>query len=283
MSITLTSPVSRMGGKYYLRNWLADMIPKHTLYCEPFCGAGHLLFSKTPSPVEVINDIDGCLIEFFKTIQHPEKRQILIDRLNYMPYSRALWLDIRTQWKQGDLPTNDIERVSQWFYLNRTCFSGDQKHGGFAVPSVTGRNPIISFRNTVDSLNIVAKRLKNVCIENLPYQECIKRYQSEDTLVYADPPYWNAEKFYGKDCFTQDDHYKLAELLRNNKGKIMVSHYANPVYDGLYKGWNRYEYASFKGSHKAAPGTEKPVTVECLYANFEPIKTRGLFNENILV
>jgi DNA adenine methylase len=92
--------------------------------------------------VEVLNDTDKYLTNFFRVIQHPEKRQRLIDLLAFMPYSRALWQDIRSRWKQGNLPQDEIERVSWWYYLNRTTFSGDQKRGGFAIPSTTGRNPV---------------------------------------------------------------------------------------------------------------------------------------------
>ncbi|GIL20821.1 MAG: hypothetical protein DWB56_13955 [Candidatus Jettenia sp.] len=59
----------------------------------------------------------------------------------------------------------------------------------------------------------------------------------------------------------------------------MVTHYQNGLYDELYKGWQRYEYESFKGSHKSDAGEEKPGTTEILYTNFEPeLKTRSLFN-----
>ena len=64
----------------------------------------------------------------------------------------------------------------------------------------------------------IAERLRNVCVENLDYQECIQKYASTNTLFYADPPYWNAKHYYGKDSFTQDDNYKLAELLNRVKG-----------------------------------------------------------------
>ncbi|MCR4321296.1 MAG: DNA adenine methylase, partial [Candidatus Brocadiaceae bacterium] len=165
----LKSPVSRIGGKYYLAGWLNQYIPEHVTYCEPFSGAAHLLFSKSPSQVEVINDIDNHLINFFRVIQNSETRQVLIDRLTYMPYSRGLWQDIRKNWKAGNIPVVDeIERVSWWYYLNRTTFSGDMNRGGFAMPSTTGRNPVQSFRNTIDSLNDIAERLRNICIENLP-------------------------------------------------------------------------------------------------------------------
>ncbi len=272
----LKSPVNRMGGKYYLTGWLSQYIPEHTAYIEPFCGAGHLLFSKESSQVEVLNDIDGFLTSFFELLKDDTKRSKLIQTLDNMPYSRSLWQDIRMNWKQGNIPQDEIERAAYWYYLNRTTFSGDQKRGGFAIPSTTGRNPVQSFRNAVDSLDTIAERLRNVCIENLSYKDCILRYDSPETLFFCDPPYLNSEHYYGD--FTQDDHRTLAEILHGIKGQVMVSHYSNSLYDDLYKGWNRYEYKSFKGSHKAAPGTEKPVTVEALYCNFEPVKTRGLFD-----
>lgn len=276
MNVTLKSPINRLGGKYFLRSWLTSMIPEHVLYCEPFCGAGHLPFSKTPSQAEIINDIDGHLITFFKVIKDHEKRQKLIEILGYMPYSRSLWQEIRTNWKQGNIPGDPVDASAQWFYLNRTCFSGDQVRGGFAVPSTTGRNPVQSFRNAIEGLGDIAERLRNVCIENLPYAECVKRYDSENTLFYCDPPYLNAEHYYGN-SFSQEDHYKLAKVLHGIKGKAMVSHYANELYDKLYIGWHRYEYQSFKGSHKST-GEEKPKTVEVLYCNFEALRQRSLFD-----
>ncbi len=273
--LSVKSPISRTGGKYYLTSWISQYIPEHVTYVEPFCGAGHLLFSKESSQVEILNDIDNYLISFFRVIQHPEKRQRLIDLLTFMPYSRALWQDIRSRWKAGNIPGNEIERVSQWFYLNRTCFSGDQKRGGFAIPSTTGRNPVTSFRNSIKDLDTIAERLRNVCIENLDYQECIKRYDSPETLFYCDPPYCDSEHYYG-DSFSLDDHHRLSELLHDIKGQAMVSHYSNSLYNDLYKDWQRYEYQSFKGSYKSE-GEEKPKTNEVLYTNFRPSQ-RGLFD-----
>lgn len=58
----------------------------------------------------------------------------------------------------------------------------------------------------------------------------------------------------------------------------MVTHYQNDLYDELYRDWQRYEYSSFKGSHKSNTGKTKPQTTEILYCNFEPeVKTRSLF------
>ncbi|MCF6159518.1 MAG: DNA adenine methylase [wastewater metagenome] len=272
------SPIYRFGGKHYLASWIAEKIPGHAVYVEPFAGAGHLLFAKGHSKVEVLNDIDKHLMTFYNVLQHPIKRRKLVERLQGMPYSRSLWQEMREQWKQGYLPSDEVIRSAWWFYLNRTCFAGDQLRGGFAVPSTTGRNPVQSFRNAIDSLNAVADRLRNVCIENLDYRECINRYDSRDTLFFCDPPYLNAEHYYTRGDFTLDDHSTLADLLHQVKGKVMITHYQNDLYDELYRDWQRYKFQSFKGSHKADTGEVKPQTTEALYCNFEPrAKTRDLF------
>lgn len=276
MSITLKSPISRMGGKYYLISWISQYIPEHVCYVEPFCGAGHLLFSKESSQVEVINDIDSHLIAFFRLLKDVTKRSKLIQTLDNMLYSRRLWQEIRSSWKQGNIPQNEVERAAWWYCLNRTCFSGDQRLGEFAVPSTTGRNPAQSYRTAIDTFEDIARRLRNVTVENLSYQKCIRRYDSDTTLFYCDPPYLDAEHYYGN-SFTLQDHYKLAEILREVRGKVMVSHYKNGLYDELYKDWYRQEYRSFKGSSKFTGGT-KPKTLEVIYCNFETIKNRGLFD-----
>ena len=260
-----------------MSQWLCSFLPEHICYVEPFAGGAKLLFSKEPSPVEILNDIDDDLVNLYRVIQNAEKRQKLVNILNEIPYSRSVF----QSWKYGDKTTlDDIEKAGRYFFLCKASFAGDVERGGFGIPSKrTGRNPARTFRTAIVSLDIVADRLKNVTIECLDYQECIRRYDSPESLFYVDPPYLNTEHYYGKDGFSLQDHYRLSELLNNIKGQAMVSHYSNSLYDQLYQGWHRYEYSSFKGSSKANLGTEKPKTVEVLYCNFEPqIKTQGLFN-----
>ncbi|MEK6729945.1 MAG: DNA adenine methylase, partial [Planctomycetota bacterium] len=145
-----------------MRGWLSEKIPEHVCYVEPFAGAGHLLFSELPSKVEILNDIDNHLINFFQISQKPKKCGRLLGRQAFMPYSRALWRDIRNRWKHSIIPSNSVEAASEWFYLNRSTFSGDQKRGGFACLSITGRNSVQRFRNADYYRSIRAAEPKGV-------------------------------------------------------------------------------------------------------------------------
>ena len=276
----LKSGINRVGGKAYLSQWLCSFLPEHTLYCEPFAGGAKLFFAKKPSLVEILNDSDNNLVNLYRCMQNAEKRLKLISFLNETPYSRSVFQN----WKYGDEMTlNDIEKAGRYFFLCKASFAGDVERGGFGIPSKgTGRNPARTFRTAIDSFDILADRLKNAVIECLDYSDCIQRYDSPGSLFFCDPPYLNTEDYYGKGCFTLEDHHKLAELLHDIKGHAMITHYSNELYDSLYKGWNRYEYQSFKGSYKST-GESKPKTNEVLYTNFRPLKTRGLFNGNIMV
>jgi len=50
------------GGKQQLAKYYSSIIPKHTLYCEPYFGGERSSLRKNPSEIEVINDSNGELI-----------------------------------------------------------------------------------------------------------------------------------------------------------------------------------------------------------------------------
>jgi len=54
-------------------NKLLPLIPKHHTYVEVFGGAANLLLAKEPSAVEVYNDIDSGLVNFFRVIRDKDK------------------------------------------------------------------------------------------------------------------------------------------------------------------------------------------------------------------
>jgi len=277
----IASIIPRIGGKAYLCNWIIEKIPdNHKVFVEVFAGSCVISINKKPSETTIINDLDLHLITFWKVLQDSLKRKQLIQFLDCMLYSRTLWRELRERWKSGSIPADPIERAGEWFFLNRSCYASDIRHGGF-IGYTQGRNMCKTFRNAVEQLNEVGELVKTWIIENLDYKTCITRFDSPDTVFYCDMPYYlPGKRECYQDSFTLDDHKALAELLNNIKGWALVSHYKDNIISELYEGWNCYEYSSFKGSSN---GDTKPVTVECLYTNFETVKKRGLFDENILV
>lgn len=84
----MKSPISWFGGKYYLAHKIIKLFPPHSIYVEPFGGAAHVLFAKEPSPVEVYNDIDSGLVNFFRVLRDPKSFGELALLCSLTPYSR---------------------------------------------------------------------------------------------------------------------------------------------------------------------------------------------------
>ena len=53
----MKSPINWYGGKYYMANDIIELFPEHTMFVEGFGGAGHIIFKKKPSNMEVYNDL----------------------------------------------------------------------------------------------------------------------------------------------------------------------------------------------------------------------------------
>jgi DNA adenine methylase len=65
----MKTPITYYGGKQNMVSTIVPLLPKHNLYCEPFFGGGAIFFAKEKSRVEVINDTNKELINFYKIVQ----------------------------------------------------------------------------------------------------------------------------------------------------------------------------------------------------------------------
>jgi len=250
-----------MGGKYYLANWIIPYFPAHQLYVEVFGGAGHILFKKESSKVEIFNDRDDNIANFFKVI-----RQNLKDfeqRIHLYPYSRSLFYEIRDRWQVGQIPSDRIDRAVEWYYLIRCSFNSNKGSFGYGKK----RNLAITFSNSLDTLPLIQQRLRSVILECLDFRDCIVKYDGPDTLFYCDPPYFGFEKYYDIK-FIEKDHEDLSKILKNIKGKFLVSYYPHPFIKELYAGFNFYYKKLHKPSTYYPDIKTKPITTEILITNF---------------
>jgi DNA adenine methylase len=210
----MVGPLPYVGGKNRIANKIIEILPKHTTYVEPFAGGAQVFFHKDPSPVEVLNDRFGEIVNFFRVCQsHHEE---LLRYLKYVLASRD-WFD--NFQKQNPDSLTDVQRAARFFYLQKNAFGGLVVHRNYhyCVARPSNFNP----ENFPQLIENTSKRLQNVQIENLPYEEVLLRYDRPKTLFYLDPPYWG-RKFY-RFNFGEADFVQMEERLRKIKGKFVLS------------------------------------------------------------
>ena len=115
----MTGPLSYIGGKNRLAKLLISLFPEHTTYVEPFAGGAQVFFHKEPSAVEVLNDLDGDIVNFFRVCQwHYEE---LIRYLRFCVVSRKLYEQLASSDPRF---LTDVQRAGRFFYLQKNCYGG---------------------------------------------------------------------------------------------------------------------------------------------------------------
>jgi DNA adenine methylase len=251
--------VPYLGGKKLLTKTILSLLPEHRLYCEPFAGSATILLEKVPSPAEVINDINGEIVNLFRIVQTHQEEFLRCIRWNLR--SRQEFLRLK-----NSLPAmlTDIQRAARLYYLMRAGYSGIGKY--FSGKIIGSHRPFSIYR-IEETLYEIHLRLENVTIEHLPYADCIGRYDGPDALFYLDPPYYGCENYYGAGIFAREDFTSLAALLRQISGRFLLSLNDTPEVRLLFAGFPFLEVSTSytSGTHC---GHDKKAR-ELLIANYD--------------
>lgn len=257
------------GGDADLVPYYLKMIPPHTTYVEVFGGSAKLLLCKPPSKVEVYNDVDGNLVNLFRVVKDREKFRRFLNELDMMVYSRRVFYEMNRKLRAGI--QDDVERAAAYFYVICASFFG-KIGAGFAVSKV--KNSATVFHNKIRTLRKIHKRLQNVIVEDLDFRECIKRYDSEKTFFYLDPPHLYAGTEKGKDYygvgFTDNDYMDLLNLLEKVEGKFLLKQAGSVQYVVEWADRNGFRVRTlklFKAMEKL-DGEERSRWVVHLIANY---------------
>jgi len=257
----MIGPLPYVGGKNRLATKIISMLPDHTTYVEAFAGGAQVLFHKPPSNVEVMNDLDYDVVNFFRVCQwHFEE---LIRYLRFSMISRKLH---ELHLKTDPATLTDIQRAGRFFYLQKNSFGGlilrQKFHYGVTQPSNYNLERIPQI------IEAAHRRLQRVQIESLPYQEVLKRYDRPTTCFYLDPPYWGPKLY--KFNFGEDDFRQMAEYLQRLKGKFILSLNDRPEVREVFRG---FEIEPVQIAYTAKADTTKRYG-EVLISNF-PSPLRG--------
>lgn len=197
------------GGKTRLLRHLLPLVPKHNLYCEVFGGGLALFLAKPESPVEVVNDINGELVSFYRQVKfHLDP---LLDELDYVLNSRQEFADYLSQ--PG---LTEIQRAARWFIRNKISFGGMGSH--FAA---TPTQPHSSRANRLLALRTLNHRFDRTTIERLPWDQCLDAYEHAAAFYFLDPPYFDEGRTYA--AWTEAEFLRFAERVRRLRGRWILT------------------------------------------------------------
>lgn len=178
-----SSPLPWMGSKRRVAQQILERMPEHTCYVELFAGSAAVLFARDePAKVEVINDLDGELVNLFRVLKHHLVE--FVQQFRWGITSRQMW-----RWLDDTPPETltDIQRAARFYYLHRLGFGGKSVGRTFGYSPTSP--PRINFLRIEEALSDVHQRLAHVLVEQKPWQDCLRRYDRPTTFFFADPPY----------------------------------------------------------------------------------------------
>ena len=249
------APLRYPGAKWAVADRIVACFGGHYHYVEPFFGSGAVFFAKAVSPHEVINDVDGRVVNFFRVLR--DRTDELCWALDATPWARDEY-DLSDTAVGGDYDNGGdgdcLEAARRFVVRVWQAHAGDlSKKTGWRNRGVRQRARGMSDRwqRVPDELAALACRLRNAEIENRPAVDVIGRFNAADCLIYADPPYLpsvRTQKLYSH-AMGDEDHEELLDVLCRHRGPVVLSGYDNAMYDRRLRCWDKI---SLK-----APKTEK--------------------------
>ena len=221
-----------IGGKRNLASRLCRLIDgiEHDGYAEPFVGMGGIFLRRSTQPrSEVINDISGDVVTFFRVLQ--EHYPYFIDMLRWRLASRN---EFERLVAQDPETLTDLQRAARFLYLQRLAFGGKVAGRNFGVDKRQGARFNVSRLEPL--LADLHERLAGVVIEQLPFAKFIERYDRPGMLFYCDPPYFGCENDYGAAAFSREQFAELAAAAIGAQAEVLISINDTPEVREIFAG-----------------------------------------------
>lgn len=236
MSTIARPAFSYYGSKWRMASTIIDLLPHHECYCESYGGSGAVILQKAPSYVEVFNDLDKGIVNFFRVLR--DQPDALIRDITLTPMAREELL-------RAYEPSLNSREQARRFYVRAWQSRGNASRSSsgwrYNITNAGGKPKIKSW-NEVAHLWAIVARLKMLQIECDDALAVIARFDAPTTVHYVDPPYpvevRNQSHIveYNHDM-DERGHIDLAEVLHGVQGGVILSSYPCPLYEQLYADW----------------------------------------------
>lgn len=262
----MKTPITYYGGKQTLLKYLLPLIPAHRLYCEPFFGGGAVFFAKPKSEVEVINDINGEVINFFKVIK--TKFTELQKEIQSTLHSRELYKKAMEIYKNPK-QYSDVKRAWALWTATNQGFAGMIGSWGFGKDD----SKEAALANKRDAFTKEYEtRLTKVQVENNNALKVIARCDDKETFIYCDPPYIGSDQGHYKG-YSEEEYKLLLNALSKVKSKFLLSSYPSTILNTYIKKY-KWKVQKITKSVAVTKHTDK-VKTEMIVMNYDPSKSKS--------
>lgn len=266
MITTSKTPIKYWGGKQQLADQIIALIPEHRCYTEVFFGGGAVFFKKPTSKVEIINDLNDNMVNFYRTVKR--KFDALHDEVDVTLYSEYQFREAKKLWKEGG---EDVLRAWAVFVLSNQSFSSNMDTWAHSDTA----NLANKFLKTKKMFNeLYMKRLEHVQIFCRDALQVLDNTDSSDTFHFIDPPYINTECCH-YEGYTESNFKDLLNWLSKCQGRFILTTFPSDILSQYTaeNGWNTINHIMPKSASTIA-GTMKN---EVFTLNFNPTKQGVLF------
>jgi len=258
----MKTPVTYYGGKQKLVTTILPLFPEHILYNEPFCGGAALFFSKPQSEIEVLNDLNQELINFYTVMQ--QDFISLQKKINITLHSRRQHKDASVIYNNPHLFDNLDRAWAVWVLASQSFASKIDGTWGYDKAKNTTTKKIIN--KCVQFTEDYAIRLQNVQLECADALYIIRSRDHDKAFHYCDPPYYNSDcGHYGG--YSAFDFENLLKTLAEVKGKFLLSSYPSELLDKYKKKYGWYQL-TIEQRVSVNKGSGK-LKIECMTANYK--------------
>jgi DNA adenine methylase len=278
--------LSYIGGKSKIGKWINEYYPKDMeTYVETFGGMFWCFYNMDlklyPNLKEVVyNDFNPLNHNLFKCVQNPSE---LLKAVNNIPcqqrgesvtpsiYKEQFDLFQKELFASGFTINNvDYEVAAKYAYILTSIFSGSKPEtSGFIDLKGNYKSKFLTFRDKLSKPEWVEHFNKITKVENMDFADVIKKYDSESTYIYLDPPYWKTENYYSNHDFDREDHERLSKVLHDVKGKFSLSYYDFELLHTWFpKTQYTWEMKEFAKAASAKKGVTQNMGQELLIMNY---------------
>jgi DNA adenine methylase len=257
----MKTPLSYYGGKQKLAKIILGLIPPHRVYCEPFLGGGAIFFAKEPAKVEIINDTNGELVNFYQVLK--TNFRALEREIGQTLHSRRLHDQASVVYENPDMFSAVKRAWAVWILSNASY--GSKLNGTFGYDR-KGNNSKKLQNKREHFTAAYEERLGRAQIECCDAVRILKSRDVPDGFFYLDPPYVGADQGH-YNGYTQEDFDRLLDTLAALKGQFLLSSYRNKSLTEYTEknGWHTIE---LKLKNAMTNRYENKDKIEVLTANY---------------